>query len=326
MIEKQEIRGVRQLGIGNERRIIEPDEFFEALPTVQYHSDEPHANLSAVPLYFLAKLAARRVKVVLSGEGSDEMFAGYVTYRESALIKAYKILPFGLRRAVGDMAAKKGNFKGRNALVAAGKRVEEKFIGQAFIMSGTEAEDILAPAFRGGPDFAGVTAAYYSGVNGSDLTKKQYLDMRMWLPHDILLKADKMTMAHSLELRVPFLDREVWKTARRLPGGYKVRGKATKYIFRKVAAGRIPREWAKRKKIGFPVPFSLWLKEEKYYTAVRKMFGEEFSGRFFDREKILALLDEHYGGKKNNGRKVYTIYSFLIWYKVYFGGEIRGAL
>ena len=309
----------KMLGIGNERHIISADEFFEALPAVQYHSDEPHANLSAVPLYYLARLAATRVKVVLSGEGADELFGGYTTYLESALIRAYKVLPISLRRAIGRAAGKKRHFKGRNMLMSAGRRVEESFIGQAFLMTGEEAEDLLAPAFREGPGHSQITAEYYHRVTGSDLTKKMYLDMHMWLPHDILLKADKMTMAHSLELRVPFLDREVWENARHLPENYRVRGKVSKFIFRKVAAERIPQEWAKRRKVGFPVPFSLWLKEEKYLSMVHSMFSEPTAARFFDQDKILNLLEEHSRGEKNNGRKIYTIYSFLIWHKAYFG-------
>jgi asparagine synthase (glutamine-hydrolysing) len=266
----------------------------------------------------LAQRAASRVKVVLSGEGADELFGGYTTYLESPIVKAYKLLPLSLRRAVARAAKKKQHFKGKNMLVAAGKSLEESFIGQAFLMNGEEADDILAPEFCGGPDFPQITAEYYQRVSGNDLTKKMYLDMHMWLPHDILLKADKMTMAHSLELRVPFLDRKVWESARQLPARYRVRGKTAKFIFRKVAADRIPQAWATRKKIGFPVPFSLWLKEETYYSKVRAAFSEALCATFFDQEKILALLEEHHKGTKNNGRKIYTIYAFLIWYKRYF--------
>ncbi|MBQ7725674.1 MAG: asparagine synthetase B, partial [Clostridia bacterium] len=144
-----------------------------------------------------------------------------------------------------------------------------------------------------------------------------------WLPQDILLKADKMTMANSIELRVPFLDKEVWDLARKIPTKYFIRQKTTKEIFRSVAHEAMPEEWSKRRKLGFPVPFSKWIREEPYYRLVKKAFEAPYVDQFFDRGVIEKLLDDHYRNKQNNGRIIYNIYIFLIWYKVYF---IDGAV
>ena len=160
---------------------------------------------------------------------------------------------------------------------------------------------------------------YYEKVKDmDDVTKKMYIDMNFWLPNDILLKADKMSMANSLELRVPFLDKEVFEYARKIPTKYLIKGKLTKYIFRDLANKNIPNDWAKRRKLGFPVPFSIWIREDKYYNMVKSMFNENFVSKFFDKEVINKLLEDHYNNKMNNGRKIYNIYIFLIWYKKYF--------
>ena len=146
----------------------------------------------------------------------------------------------------------------------------------------------------------------------------QYLDMHLWLVEDILLKADKMTMANSIELRVPILDRVVMDTARTIPTNLKITNNTTKYVFRQAAFTKLPEEWAKRPKWGFPVPFHYWIKEEKYYNKVRDMFNEEFTKEFFKQEELLKMLEEHKNDKKPNGRKIYTIFCFLVWYKRYF--------
>ena len=151
-----------------------------------------------------------------------------------------------------------------------------------------------------------------------EIIQKMYLDMNFWLPYDILLKADKMTMANSLELRVPFLDKEVFKFASTIPLKYLTKDGSTKYAFRKAANEKIPEEWSKRKKLGFMVPFREWIKEDKYYKIVKNVFNEEYVEEFFEKDKINKLLQDHYEGICNNARKIYTIYAFLIWYKTYF--------
>ena len=147
----------------------------------------------------------------------------------------------------------------------------------------------------------------------------QYLDLHMWQPLDILRKADRMTMAHSLELRVPYLDREVWAVARAIPSSQKMRGKSTtKYPLRVAAEAMLPEDWVRRPKMGFPVPFVAWLQEEKYYNWAKELLSQEYVSQFFDRDYLLDLLKQHYTGKKHTHRKLYTVLSFLIWYQVYF--------
>lgn len=307
------------LEIQNKRKLINADEFFEALDKVQYYSDEPHANLSAVPLYFLSNLARQDVKAVLSGEGADEIYGGYESYFETKAFKRYKKIPFFIRRGIKNIVSIFPYFKGQGFLIKGGQRLNEYYVGEAFIMNDKEANDVLTDKYKSRLSFKDITKPYYDEVKGkSELIQKQYIDMNLWLPNDILLKADKMTMANSLELRVPFLDKELFKQSLSIPSEYKVNDKTTKYILRKASEKAVPEEWAKRPKKGFPVPFSIWIREDKYYNYVKEMFNEEFVSEFFDKEKINKLLDEHHSNKMNNGRKIYTIYSFLIWYKKYF--------
>ena len=309
-----------ELGLRNISKTISAQEFFDALPAIQYYADEPNANLSTVPLYFLSQLAAQDVKAVLSGEGADELFGGYMSYHTTRAYEAYRRLPQGLRRAVSRWAAGRPPFKGRGHLIEGGQTVEETFLGQAFIFDNEEAERVLKPAYRSPMTWRDITAPYFEAVkDADDLTKKQYLDLHLWQPLDILRKADRMTMAHSLELRVPYLDREVWAVARAIPSSQKMRGKTmTKYPLRMAAVPLLPNDWVKRDKKGFPVPFIAWLREEKYYNWAKDLIGQNYVAEFFDQKYLLDLLDRHYSGKERTHRKLYTVLSFLIWYQVYF--------
>ena len=310
------------LKIKNKRREITADEFFEALPAVQYQSDEPHANLSAVPLYFLSEMAAQDLKVVLSGEGADEFFGGYETYHGSKSGNVYKkIMPRKIRKKIGQWIGDRDhrglNFFKRNAL-----NLEDSYIGQAFIMDNEQANELLQENYRSDITYQDVTRPYFEKVKGRDeLHKKMYLDMHLWLPNDILLKADKMTMAHSLELRVPYLDRKVWSYARTLPSNLLLDDHQTKTVFRKSSDKVLPEEWVKRKKKGFPVPIRQWLWEEKYASKFREMFNQPFASEFFHTDILLQWLKDHQEKKANNQRKLYTVYAFLLWYKAYFVDE-----
>lgn len=307
------------LGMKHSREHITADMFFDILPTVQYHSDEPHANLSAVPLFYLANMASKEVKVVLSGEGADELFGGYYEYETPPEYARYNKLPFWFRRGMKNIAEKLPKMKGRHFLIRAGSTLDESYIGQAFIMNNEEADRLLKPAYRSEVTYQDVTRPIFAEVKDKpDLLKKMYLDMHLWLPYDILLKADKMTMANALELRVPFLDKEVFKVSEEVPFKYIINNFITKYAFRMAANKTIPEEWAKRKKLGFLVPFREWLKEDKWYEKVKEQFTKEWVSEFFDVKEIVHLLDEHKAGRWSNQRKIYTIYSFLIWYEVFF--------
>lgn len=307
------------LNIKNYQKKITSDEFFDILPTIMYHTDEPHANLSTVPLYFLSGIAHEKVKVVLSGEGSDEMFAGYNEYYEPALLRAYAKLPLGFRSFVGKVVSPLPHFPGQNTLKLYAKPFYERYIGHGSYMPEEEANEILREDLRTNETIGDVIKPYYDKVKDfDDVTKKMYIDMNFWLPQDILLKADKMTMANSIELRVPLLDSYLFNYSRQIPTKYLVKDKQTKYLFRDIANEKIPEEWSKRRKLGFPVPFSRWAREEKYYKKIKEVFNKEYVDNFFDKKFINTLLDDHYNNIKNNGRKIYNIYVFLIWYEVYF--------
>lgn len=312
-----------KLGIENYRKMVTADEFFEALPQIQYHMDEPQSNLSSVPLWFLAQLAAEQVTVVLSGEGADELFAGYAYYEDVPSLARFKrVVPRGIRRALGRFVADKPYFKGRNFLLKAAEMPEKWFTGQAFVYRPDEIDDIVRPEYAGGPDAFELCAPVYDRVQDfCDLSKRQYLDMNMWLPGDILLKADKMCMAHSLELRVPFLDKKVMEFAQHIPARFRVNENGNKQVVRHAANRVLPDEWATRPKKGFPVPLKFWLREQKYYDYVKEYFTAPWAEEFFDTSKLMQMLDDHFEGRALNQRKIYTALTFLIWYKRYFIDE-----
>jgi len=309
------------LGIKNFAKLITPDEFFEGINKVQYYSDEPHANLSSVPLYFLSKLASEQVKVVLSGEGADELFAGYNEYADALPQRIYRKLPFSLRHKLYLKYKDRKHFRGQTIILKYGQKVEDRYIGPAEIMTDELANSLVTSKYKNSETSRDLTKKYYDEVkNMDDVSKRLYLDMKMWIVEDILLKADKMTMANSIELRVPLLDKKMWELARTIPVKHKVHNEITKYAFRRAAKNKLPEDWAKRRKLGFVVPFVLWIKEEKYYKIVKEVFNKDFVSEFFDKDKINKLLDDHFNGITNNGRKVYTIYTFLKWYEIYFKG------
>ena len=312
-----------KLGIENYRKMVTADEFFEVLPQIQYHMDEPQSNLSSVPLWFLAQLAAEQVTVVLSGEGADELFAGYAYYEDVPSLARFKrVVPRGIRRALGRFVADKPYFKGRNFLLKAAEMPEKWFTGQAFVYRPDEIDDIVRPEYAGGPDAFELCAPVYDRVQDfCDLSKRQYLDMNMWLPGDILLKADKMCMAHSLELRVPFLDKKVMEFAQHIPARFRVNENGNKQVVRHAANRVLPDEWATRPKKGFPVPLKFWLREQKYYDYVKEYFAAPWAEEFFDTSKLMQMLDDHFEGRALNQRKIYTALTFLIWYKRYFIDE-----
>ncbi len=309
----------KEIGIENFHKVITPEEYWGILPTIQRIMDEPLADPSAVALYFVSELASKHVKVVLSGEGADELFGGYNIYKEPVDNAFYHKLPKGLRVLLSNIAqAIPFKFKGKNFLIRGAKTIEERFIGNAYIFTPEQRKKLLRVTTNA-VDPTEVTRPFYQKVsNKSDVTKMQYLDMHMWLPGDILLKADKMSMAHSLELRVPFLDKEVCNIATKLPLEYKITKETTKYAMRLAAGRNMPESTAKKKKLGFPVPIRVWLREPKYYNVVKQMFETEAANCYFNKEELIRLLDEHLSGKEDNSRKIWTVYMFLLWYKEYF--------
>lgn len=317
------------IGKKNYNKVISPEEYWEKLPMIQYHMDEPLADPAAIALYFVCNLASQSLKVVLSGEGADEIFGGYNVYSEPGG-SAYDKLPRGLRRGIGHIAEKMPAHRGRNFLVRKGKDLEERFIGNAYMFTPEERKALLKIRTNA-PDPMAITKPFYDKVQDQDdVTKMQYLDLHMWMAGDILLKADKMSMANSLELRVPFLDKKVMELAEQIPTRYRVTREAvtdektpyiTKYAMRLAAKKDTPPQTAKtaaKKKLGFPVPIRVWLKEDKYYSIVRERFESDEANHFFHTEKLVRLLDDHRAGKADNSRKIWTLYMFLVWYQIYF--------
>lgn len=316
-----------ELHIENKHSILNADSCFEKLETIQYLMDEPHSDPSIVPLYFLAELAKKDVTVILSGEGADELFGGYEAYDLSPSMKKYRKMPRFIRLLAAKAADKLPEMRGKQFLVHGGLPVEEWFIGQAKVFKEAEAKKIVKEPFQQAPTIQEIVTPYYNQVKGQDdLTKKQFLDMNLWLVGDILLKADKMSMAHSLEVRVPFLDKQVMDVASKIPFSYRISDTETKHAMRLAARKALPEASAGRKKIGFPVPIRNWIREERFYRQIKAYFTSVEAEEFFDVEEIMQLLNSHYEGKANNGRKVWTIFTFLIWHKRYFHTETETAL
>ena len=311
------------LEIENHTKLITPDEFFGSIDTVQYHSDEPHANLSAVALHFLSQLAREHVTVVLSGEGADELFGGYTSYGVTQSGEKYRrTLPKFFRKMMGRRAFNDPKMKNRDFYIKNGLDLEDYYIGQAFIFSDQEARDVLVGDYKKGKDFKEITAPFFERVKDKDdLTKMQYLDMHLWMPHDILLKADKMSSAHSIEARTPLLDTRMQELASRVPTDYMLKNYETKYVFREAAGEAIPAEWYMRAKKGFPVPISKWMAEEKFCKLIEAEFDAPYASEFFDVGALKAILAEHRQGVANHTRKIWTVYAFLRWYHVYFVAE-----
>ncbi len=309
----------KEVGIDNFNKTISTEEYWNVLPKVQYHMDEPLADPSAVALYFVSNLASKHVKVALSGEGADEFFGGYNIYKEPMDLSLAASLPKFLRKFFAACVKLiPFSFKGKNFFIRASKKVEERFIGNAYMFTKEEREEILKnPSGKFEP--YELTKPFYDQVaDKDDVTKMQFIDMNFWLIGDILLKADKMSMANSLEVRVPFLDKEVFKVASNIRPDFRVNRVSTKYAFRLAAKDRLPEAVANKKKLGFPVPIRIWLKEEKYYNIVKDAFLSETAKKYFNSDKILELLDKHKIGKGDFSRKIWTIYMFLVWHKQYF--------
>ena len=313
---------VKELGKENYSKNINSDEYFDSISKVMYYMDEPLADPSCIALYFVDELASKHLKVVLSGEGADEFFGGYNIYHEPISLSPFKYIPKFIKKPMGAIAKKLPNFKGKNFIIRGSKSVEERFIGNANMFSVEERSKLLKTK-KTNIAPSQIVESCYAQVKGlNDIAKMQYIDINFWLQGDILLKADKMSMAHSLESRVPLVDIEVFDYTKKMPIDYRCNKKATKYAFRIAAKRHLPEATANKKKLGFPVPIRVWLKEDKYYNRVKEAFESKASKEFFDTDSIMKLLKEHKAGKADNSRKIWTIYVFLVWYKVYFEERI----
>lgn len=312
-----------KIGVEHYSKVISVDEFWEAIPKVQYHMDLPLADPACISLYFANKLASEHVKVVLSGEGADELFGGYGIYREPLSLARYMKLPKFIRKTLGGIATILPNIKGKSFLIRGSKTVEERFIGNANYVTQKEVDKILKNNIKRVNPME-ITKPYYDQIKDyDDITKMQFLDINLWMTGDILLKADKMSMANSIELRVPFLDKYVFDVAKSIPAKYRLDLQTFKKPLREAASRHLPKGNADIPKKGFPTPVKLFLKEDKYYKIVREAFQSKVAEKYFNVPYIVSMLDkEHfstdYARRKDNSRKIWNIYAFLVWYNMYF--------
>ena len=306
-----------KLEITNKQKKITKEEYMQTLDKVLYHMDEPASDPAIVALYFVSKLASEDVKVVLSGEGADEFFGGYNSYREEVDYSFYNKIPYFIRHAIAKFCILLPPIRGINFLVRRGMTLEENYIGVNKVWTEKEVKKLVkVPITLTNQD---ITKPIYDEFKGeNNLVKMQAIDIHFWLMKDILQKADRMTMANSLEGRVPFVDKEVFKIAASLPLEYKVTKENTKVALRDAAKKVIPTEAYKKKKLGFPVPIRDWMKEEDVYQTIVKAFTSKTATKYFDTKKLLKLLEEHKRGKKDNYRKVWNVFCFIRWYQIFF--------
>ena len=309
-----------ELGAPNIANKISADDFFDCMPDIQYYLDEPLPNPSENPLYFLCQNAAKHVKVVLSGEGADELFGGYPNYtQEDHLYNYQRKYPQFLRSLAGALAGALPAVKGKHFLTHGAMKPWERNSRADYVFENDERQQYLkdkividAPQVYSKP--------YYDEVAGLDgVTQLQYVDIKTWMIYDIILKADRMSMAHSLELRVPFLDREVLELALTIPAKYRACDDHEKIALRRAASRHLPERVFNKPKLGFPSPLATWLREEKYYNRVKEAFLSPEAAEFFVPEKLMELLDEHKSGAVSNMQKIWSFYAFIVWYRQFFG-------
>lgn len=306
----------KKINVENIDKKITKEEYFKNFPQIQYYMDEPLADPAAISLYFVAKLASEHVKVSLSGEGADEIFGGYNIYHEPYSVSWYYKIPYPIRRFLGILVYPIRHHRGLNFIYRRSRKLEDRYVGNAFMFEPVETKKILNYEMTN-KTYKDITKPFYAKTKGyDDVTTMQYIDFNTWLIGDILLKADKMSMANSLEVRVPYLDKVVFNYGKTIPTKYKIHDGQTKYAFRKVAGEVLESKFSDKKKLGFPVPIREWIKDEKYYNMIKETFAK--SDEFFNTNRIIKLLEDHKAGKKDNSRKIWTIYSFLVWYNEYF--------
>ena len=309
-----------KIGVNHHYKVISSEEFWGNIKKVQYHMDQPLADPSCIALYFVSKLASEHVKVVLSGEGADELFGGYTIYNEPRVFRLYRaLLPQCVRTGLRKLVQKvPRHFRGQSFITRGEYPTNESFIGNAKMFSYEDKKHLLKdPRYATRPQE--LTKPYYDRVKDQDdVTRMQYLDINMWMVGDILLKADRMSMANSLELRVPFLDKEVFRVASTIPTRLRVNKHNTKYAMLKAAHRHLPEAWAKKKKLGFPVPTRVWLKDKKYYDIVKAAFQSDIAEKFFHTEELVQYLDDHYNGLRDYSRRIWTLFIFIVWYDIYF--------
>ncbi len=309
------------LGVKSIPYVITAEEFFTHLPRIIWHLDDPMADAAAVPLWFVAREASKHVKVVLSGEGSDELFGGYAIYHQPGVVRAGEKLPdlarMPLKRAASMIPA---GVKGKGFLERTSTPLRERYIGNAHVFAGPQIDLLARPPATPASSAYAVTAPVYQQAAEAgldDTSTMQLVDINTWLHGDILVKADRMTMAHSLELRVPFLDREVMGVASRLAREEKIAAGTTKLALRQAMSSVLPQAAAERAKLGFPVPIGFWLKGEMYGYAER-LLREARTDQWIDRQAALGLLERFRAGDPEvSWRHIWVLLVFSLWHQIY---------
>ncbi|MEO5834291.1 MAG: asparagine synthase (glutamine-hydrolyzing) [Nakamurella sp.] len=314
------------LGVRHVVKTVSAQELMDTLPLIVWYLDDPVADPALVPLYFVAREARKHVKVVLSGEGADELFGGYNIYREPLSLGPITRLPLQLRRGLGAVGrALPEGFRGKDLLRRGAIDLHDRYYGNARIFREEQLSGLLR-TYRSDVSFHDVTDPVYAASAGWDpISRMQHVDLFTWLRGDILVKADKMTMANSLELRVPFLDVEVFEVARKVDSALKITRETSKFALRQALTDIVPAHVLNRRKLGFPVPIRHYLADEAYDWA-RHIITASAAGEFLDPTAALALLDAHKAGDADHSRRIWTILVFLLWHGIFVTGAITPAI
>jgi asparagine synthase (glutamine-hydrolysing) len=309
------------IGVRHVIRTVKPDEMMEALPLIVWYLDDPVADPALVPLWFVAREARQHVKVVLSGEGADELFGGYTIYREPLSLAPFERVPGGVRRALGRLSNRiPEGVRGKDLLRRGALPLEQRYYGNARIFRDEQLAGVLR-TFDPRRSHTEITARWYRRSAGWDpVARMQHVDLFTWLRGDILVKADKMTMANSLELRVPFLDPEVFRVAATIPRTEKIAGRTdgsgtTKYALRRALEGIVPPHVLHRRKLGFPVPIRHWLRDEMYEWAA-EIIRDSQTDHLLDLAAVRRMLDEHRSGPIDHSRRLWTLLVFMLWHGI----------
>lgn len=322
--EHSEAREVAdRLGTDHHEIHVDISQYLEVLPDIAWFFDEPVADPSAVSLYFVAQAAREHVTVVLSGEGADELFGGYRIYREPIDLDRIRRLPSPLRRLAAALGRSRRHFPGRNYLRRATTDFADRYIGNAYVFRPDEVDRLLRlPKRSKHVRPADVLAATYPGFNELPESRRmQLVDMHYWLRGDILAKADRMTMAHSLELRVPYLDPAVAAVSARVPDGLKYRDGTTKWALRRAFRGRVPESTEHRAKLGFPTPFRHWLSQDPD-AVLEPIRRSAFLREVLDMAVVERLAEDHAAGRTDASRRIFVLLMLALWHEAFFGGDI----
>ena len=306
------------IGVEHIVKIVSPEEYAESIPKIMWYLDNPVADPSLVPLYFVAQEARKHVKVVLSGEGADELFGGYTIYKEPLSLAPFEKVPSPLRRGLGKLSqVLPEGMKGKSLLNRGSMTMEERYYGNARSFNFDQMQRVIPWAKREW-DHREVTAPIYAQSENFDpVARMQHLDLFTWMRGDILVKADKINMANSLELRVPFLDKEVFKVAESIPYDLKISHGTTKYALRKAMEQIVPAHVLHRKKLGFPVPMRHWLAGDELYGWAQDTINESQTEDIFNKKEVLEMLKEHRDGVSDHSRRLWTVLSFMIWHGIF---------